>query len=326
MARYFTLFLCLAALFGCAAQKVIIKDDKAAVAASSAITLAKQDISSAREAGADNFAAELLASAEAKLAVAEDAVSKEDYQVAVSFANKADADALKARDRALAAKAIDAASGAVQAAREAGAGKSSPEILKASEELLLNAKSAFSAEEFKKAADLASRAFEKAGEAMRLLELRNKTSALLKEAENAIAEAKKAGAEKKAPELLGSASEKYNGAVKADAERNYIDAITLASKAIDDAKAAISACAAAKTPEYVVIKGDCLWRISAKKDVYNDPFLWPMIFKANADKISDPDLIYPDQDFVLPSPSGEEDRDAAKKKALKHISEKKKSN
>ncbi len=326
MARYFTLFLCFAVLFGCAAQKAIVKDDKAAAEASAAIGLAKQDIAAAREAGAAGFAAELLSSAEAKLAVAEDAVVKEDYQIAVSFANKADADAVKAREMALAAKAIDAASGAVQAAKEAGAGKSSPELLKAAEDLLSNAKTSFSAGEFKKAADFASRAFDKAGEAMRLLELRNKAAALLKEAETAIAEAKKAGAEKKAAELLGAASEKYNGASKAFTESNYMDTITLASKAIDDAKAAIAACAAVKTPEYVVRKGDCLWRISAKKEVYNDPFLWPMIFKANSDKISNPDLIYPEQDFVLPAPSGQEDKNSAKKDALKHISEKKKSN
>ena len=48
-----------------------------------------------------------------------------------------------------------------------------------------------------------------------------------------------------------------------------------------------------------------------------------MIFKANADKISDPDLIYPDQGFVLPSSSGDEDKDAAKKNAQKYVGGKK---
>ncbi len=323
MARFFAISLCFAVLFGCAAQKEIIKDDKAAVEASSAINMAKRDISSAREAGADNFAAQLLASSEAKLAIAEDAAAKTDYPVAVSFANMADAEALKARDKALAAKAIETANSAVQKAREAGAGKPAPQLMKAADELLASAKSAFPAEEFKKAADFASRAIEKAEEAMRLLELSNKALALLNEAENTIAEAKKAGAEKLAPELLGAASEKYKGAVKSAAEANYVDAITLASKAIDDARAAISACAARKMPDYVVKKGDCLWRISAKKDIYDDPFLWPMIFKANADKISDPDLIYPDQGFVLPSSSGDEDKDAAKKNAQKYVGGKK---
>ena len=44
-----------------------------------------------------------------------------------------------------------------------------------------------------------------------------------------------------------------------------------------------------------VVKGECLWIISSYKDIYNDPFMWPLIYKANKDKIKDPDLIFPGQ-------------------------------
>jgi hypothetical protein len=51
---------------------------------------------------------------------------------------------------------------------------------------------------------------------------------------------------------------------------------------------------------HTVTKGECLWWISEYKHVYNDPFMWPLIFKANRDKIKNPDLIYPGQQFDVP--------------------------
>lgn len=42
-----------------------------------------------------------------------------------------------------------------------------------------------------------------------------------------------------------------------------------------------------------VIPGDNLWKIAGFSWIYNDPFKWPVIYKANTDKIKDPDLIYP---------------------------------
>ena len=324
MDRYIAVFLCAVVFSGCAAQKDIIKDNKAVLAAASAIELAKQDAAAAREAGAEKSAKDLLASAEEKIAVAEDAFTKADYQVATVFAGKADADALKAKDRALATKALNDAGDDVRRAKEGGAEKETNGFVASAEELLGKARAAFALEDYKKAAEFASLASEKAREALRLLELSGKVLALIKEAETAIADALKEGAGKKAPELLGSAQGNYDAAVKSNGSGDYVNAISLASKALDDAKAALSACAAVRTPEYIVRKGDCLWRISAKKEVDDDPFLWPMILKANSDKISDPDLIYPQQDFILPALAGEGAKDSARKDALKHISEKKK--
>ncbi|MFO7809786.1 MAG: LysM peptidoglycan-binding domain-containing protein [Candidatus Delongbacteria bacterium] len=66
---------------------------------------------------------------------------------------------------------------------------------------------------------------------------------------------------------------------------------------------------------YVVKKGDNLWKISGKKDIYDDPFKWTDIYKANQQTISswqkrynavlkegqqEADLIYPDQEFTIP--------------------------
>jgi hypothetical protein len=47
------------------------------------------------------------------------------------------------------------------------------------------------------------------------------------------------------------------------------------------------------TKTYEVNKGDSLWKISAKKKIYGDPFQWPILFIANREKIKDPDVIKP---------------------------------
>jgi LysM repeat protein len=52
--------------------------------------------------------------------------------------------------------------------------------------------------------------------------------------------------------------------------------------------------------KYEVKKGDCLWTISGKPEIYSDSFQWPLIFKANRDQIVDPDEISPGQDFSIP--------------------------
>lgn len=45
---------------------------------------------------------------------------------------------------------------------------------------------------------------------------------------------------------------------------------------------------------------DCLWRIAGYSFIYNNPFLWPLIWIANLDIITNPDLIFPGQVLVIP--------------------------
>jgi len=47
--------------------------------------------------------------------------------------------------------------------------------------------------------------------------------------------------------------------------------------------------------EYTVMRGDYLWKISGKSDIYGDPYQWVRIYSYNKDQISNPDLIYPEQ-------------------------------
>ena len=57
---------------------------------------------------------------------------------------------------------------------------------------------------------------------------------------------------------------------------------------------------------YTVVRGDCLWNIAKKKEHYGNGFAWPVIYKANRDKIKNPDLIYPAQVFSIPHLTQEE--------------------
>jgi hypothetical protein len=63
---------------------------------------------------------------------------------------------------------------------------------------------------------------------------------------------------------------------------------------------------AVKEDKYTVVKGDCLWKIAGKKEIYNNPKYWPKIWEANEDgvisapahtpkKVTNPNLIYPGQ-------------------------------
>ena len=51
--------------------------------------------------------------------------------------------------------------------------------------------------------------------------------------------------------------------------------------------------------KYTVIKGDYLWKIAKKPDIYNDPYQWIRIFCVNRDNIKNADLIYPEQVLTI---------------------------
>ncbi|MDX9899104.1 MAG: LysM peptidoglycan-binding domain-containing protein [Spirochaetia bacterium] len=61
-------------------------------------------------------------------------------------------------------------------------------------------------------------------------------------------------------------------------------------------------------PAYFVVrdlseKHDCLWRIAGLPFVYNDPFQWPVLYKANKQSLpnpNNPDLILPGMTLTIP--------------------------
>ena len=79
-------------------------------------------------------------------------------------------------------------------------------------------------------------------------------------------------------------------------------------------KKKLEACEGKTTPvgpcekQYTVVKGDCLYKISSKKDIYGDSRFWPKIYEANKNgvisgkpsTIKNPNLIYPGQVLRIP--------------------------
>ena len=77
---------------------------------------------------------------------------------------------------------------------------------------------------------------------------------------------------------------------------------------------------ASRTPavqpeRYAVQRGDTLWGISAREQIYHNPLMWPLIYKANSQQIRDPDLIFSRQIFVIPRNYAPEEAAAAIQRA-----------
>lgn len=51
---------------------------------------------------------------------------------------------------------------------------------------------------------------------------------------------------------------------------------------------------------YGVENGETLWTIAGQPRVYDDPLLWPLLYKANRDQIRDPQQIYSGQVLTIP--------------------------
>lgn len=86
---------------------------------------------------------------------------------------------------------------------------------------------------------------------------------------------------------------------------------TQAAAEVKPAPAPAPAPAAKSNDTYNVVRGDHLWGISGKSTIYGNPYAWPLIFKANRDKIRDADLIEPGQVLAVERNASSGDVDAA---------------
>ncbi len=130
------------------------------------------------------------------------------------------------------------------------------------------------------------------------------TGDMIKEAEAAYA----AGDYTKALELANAAKRQAENAMaQAKSEADRLAASGMAAS--EDTSASMGAAGA--VDQYEVARGDNLWNISGKGEVYADPYQWPLIYKANRNKIKDADLIYPGQVFDIDRAASASDVDAA---------------
>ncbi len=123
---------------------------------------------------------------------------------------------------------------------------------------------------------------------------------MIKQAE----EAQKAGDCQKATELANEARRQSEIAI----QQKYEELNRLKPMLNSSGEAASQGGASS---QYTVERGDSLWAISGKQEIYGNPYEWPLIYKANQDKIKDADLIYPGQVFDINQNPAQGDVDAA---------------
>jgi len=120
-------------------------------------------------------------------------------------------------------------------------------------------------------------------------------------AQSMINDAKAAGAMNKpdAASNLSTAEKQLNDGMAKEKKYDYAKAKSLYEQAYKSAKKAYEMAVAKECTQqtcnkivppggaktYTVVKGDCLWNISGKPAIYNDPFQWPLIYDANRDQI-----------------------------------------
>jgi len=134
------------------------------------------------------------------------------------------------------------------------------------------------------------------------------TGKIIKQAEAALA----AGDYQKAMDLADKARRQGENAQQQAREQNAkLDAENGTGAAMASEDSANQTGSMGKADSYQVVAGDNLWNISGKDEIYANPYEWPLIYKANRDKIKDADLIYPGQVFDIDQNASAADVDAA---------------
>lgn len=222
---------------------------------------------------------------------------------------------------------------AFQSAGDAEAQRYASDQFMSAEDALNEATSLMESKKYKQAREKAIEAMKLAREAeasavTQKNAMNRSTQEMYAMALQAVNSANQAGAYTYAPQLMEDAQKTLEEAKKTYEAGDLITARQLSEAALEKAKLAEAEAQrveAAKRAEmqsqaqqyakdmpdsgatprpyptnHIVIKGESLWWIAEYKQIYNDPFQWPLIYKANRSKIHDPDLIFPDQNFVIP--------------------------
>jgi len=135
------------------------------------------------------------------------------------------------------------------------------------------------------------------------------TGKIIKQAEEKLA----AGDDEAAIKLANKAKAQAVTAVaQAEAEnKKFLNANADTSAASSSSSSVARGTMAGRVSSYSVVRGDNLWNISGKDEVYADPYQWPLIYKTNRDKIKDADLIHPGQVLDIDQNASASEIDAA---------------
>ena len=84
----------------------------------------------------------------------------------------------------------------------------------------------------------------------------------------------------------------FVGCASIEKVNNFINGLNSVEQAIMDGKFF-------NVTTYTVKKGDTLWCIAGKKEIYDESFAWPILYKANNSTISNPDEIEVGQLLII---------------------------
>ncbi|HHM04648.1 MAG TPA: DUF4398 domain-containing protein [Gammaproteobacteria bacterium] len=265
---------------------------------------ARQAVQAARSAGAQKHAPDAFQSAEALLSKAEKELSSRDYRASRKDAIAAKKEAINARNMAL---AIAQAKAAADEARQLGT------LSQEARDVLSAAEAAAAAGDADKAVRLANQARTQAEDDARRgrkarLDAERQNQSWLDQARLLLEEARGYS-----DRMSGEQAAALQAAEQAYRQGRGEQARGMASELVAQLRSLpeLPVVVAAEVTEYEVLRGDTLWAIAGKDDIYGDPFQWPLIYKANQDKIRDADLIYPGQVFDIERQPSLRDIDAA---------------
>lgn len=256
---------------------------------------ARQALDAAREADANRYAPRAMDGASQLLSQAEQKLEAGAFKQAQESALAAKQEATKARTMAV---ALGAAKAVLREAASAGALSSEAQTL------LQQAEVAASADDEKSATRLANEAKQRAEQDINNAWLA-KAKVLLDEA-NTFPSMRPD--QRAILELAEAAHRKGEGKKAYALSDKLVSELRLARQAaqpvVPPEPAPPPAVAAAEEPpalpsSYTVERGDSLWKISARQDVYGDARKWRLIYKANRKRIKRAGLIHPGRVLVI---------------------------
>ncbi len=252
----------------------------------------------ARKIEAPVYASETYLEAQLELRKAKRMMSSENYSIAKSLAQKAEnigeqaleeSEEERLRIKVLVQRLLY--NGAeIWSRYEKGAEKKYiPQTLIEIKRLLDDGRSKLNDRQYMQALDALQKSHQRLAQIPELME---EGKVLLLEEEN-----KRALSRLKAAEIIDHAKKEAKK-IKADAQQKA-EKISLRAQ-IEAAKLRLEEFERIYPLTYKVKKGETLIDIAQRREIFNDKFMWPLIYKANRDQMRDPQVVFPGQVLSIP--------------------------
>ena len=242
---------------------------------------AEEALKAAYAAEATVYAPDEFARAQENFYLSKREIDKRSYKKALSLLENAEKEALLAITKSQAAKTIELADNQLYGSDLVQLKKYITDVSAIAEKSLAKAESAYKSGKYTEAKQEAEMSLQLSKELPKLLE--KKISEESKKSSEAIE------------------MEKISKHARAMVEEAQKEADAIIAKAQREAAETRARMLEKWFPaSYKVSKGDKLRIIAGRKEIYNDPYQWPLLYKANRDQIRDPHMLFVGQQLVIP--------------------------